>query len=268
MSMGSWSLRDIPRFSGRLLGRTALACLVVVTVGVSACRADKLDYIERISGGADASAELPLVVAIHGLGGTPESFARLFDGFDTQARLIFPRAPKAWGPGFSWFSFDARMRGDEAGFARALSVPANRIATLVAELRSSRPTRGKPIVTGFSQGGMLAFALAALHGDEFSTVIPVGGLLPAGIELSSGSGERLRVVALHGGADVRVDVAAARSSIARLRAAGFSTSMETFADVGHGVFPPIQRRLLELIGDAIGRGAKNREEPSSSAGRG
>jgi len=232
-----------------------LALLLVAAVGGSACSADRLDYIERVSGGADASAELPMVVAIHGLGGTPESFARLFDGFDSQVRLIFPRAPKPWGPGFSWFSFDARARGDEAGFARALAEPADRIAALVSELVSSRPTRAKPIVLGFSQGGMLAFTLAARHGDQFSLVIPVGGLLPAGIDLpqlaSERSEGRLRVVALHGGADVRVDVDAARSSIVRLRDAGFATSIETFSGVGHGVFPPIQRRLLELIGEAV-----------------
>lgn len=238
--------------------RAALVCLLVVAVGVAVASVDsteRLEYIERVSGGGVASAELPMVVAIHGLGGTPESFSRLFDGFDTQARLIFPRAPKTWGPGFSWFSFDARARGDEAGFARALADPAGRIATLVAELSSSRPTRGKPIVTGFSQGGMLAFTLAAQHGDQFSMIVPVGGLLPVGIDLARGTpdqaGTRPRIVALHGGADVRVDVDAARSSIARLGSAGFTTSIETFDGVGHGVFPPIQRRLLELIGAAI-----------------
>ncbi|MFT7521301.1 MAG: hypothetical protein ACI9MC_003452, partial [Kiritimatiellia bacterium] len=37
-----------------------------------------LQYIERVTGGAEASDELPLIVAVHGLGDQPAHFAWIF----------------------------------------------------------------------------------------------------------------------------------------------------------------------------------------------
>jgi predicted esterase len=43
------------------------------------------------------------------------------------------------------------------------------------------PTEGKPIVLGFSSGAILAYYMAAYHGEDFSYVFPLSGRLPGEI---------------------------------------------------------------------------------------
>ncbi|MFO7565984.1 MAG: alpha/beta fold hydrolase, partial [Enhygromyxa sp.] len=134
-------------------------------------------YLELVTAGADPSAELPMLVAIHGLGDSPEGFSSLLEGFDRPVRVILPRALDPHEPGWSWFPIRARDKDVEklaAGIERA----ADALAPAIAELAEQRPTLGKPIVTGFSQGGMLAFCLAVHHGELFSAAFPLGGWLP------------------------------------------------------------------------------------------
>src|SRR5690242_29777 len=52
-----------------------------------------LDYVERTTQGAAMDAELPLLIVVHGLGDTPETFIRMFDDVEPAVRVVAPRAP-------------------------------------------------------------------------------------------------------------------------------------------------------------------------------
>src|SRR5690606_1905208 len=73
--------------------------------------APHLEFVERLAGGAAATDRGPTVIAIHGLGDTPESSARLFDSLASPARLVYPRAPLAHHGGFAWTKH--RIRGGD-----------------------------------------------------------------------------------------------------------------------------------------------------------
>jgi len=215
-----------------------------------------LDHIERITGHAAAGDRLPMIVAIHGLGDSPQGFVGLLAGLERPARLVLPAGPHPTRTGGrSWFAVRTR-----AGRGIWLSEPelvasADRIAALVRAELKRRPTRGKPIVTGFSQGGILAFVLAVRHPDLFSLAVPVSGLLPEDLRP-----ERLvpglaypRLRALHGAADELVPVAAARASVAHLQRLGLDASLEEFAGVGHRMPGPVRAALLRLLDQACDR---------------
>ncbi len=186
----------------------------------------RLHHIEVVLGGANPDSSLPMIVAIHGMGSHPDAFAGLFRELTIPARLILPRAPTPKGRGFSWFS-----RKSSAEEVRAVTA---QLADLVAHLRATRPTYGKPIITGFSQGGILSFLLAVYHPDQMALAIPIGGFLPK--KLRSGKAKnKVPIVALNGKKDTVISFASARDSIDHLKALGYSARLVGFPGVGHRI---------------------------------
>lgn len=206
---------------------------------------------------AAADERLPLMIGLHGLGDTPQLFHRAF-GTDMTARvrMIFPRAPKSHGEGFSWFDLPAsgNVLG-ASGFADGVSSAGEALAELIERLVDEHDPPSPPIVFGYSQGGILSFYLAAHHADEISSAVPISGLLPA--SLLPDGGPPAPVFAFHGARDELVPVEAARSTVAAFRAAGGSAELREYSHLGHAVSLALvrdaMRKLVELEAAARAR---------------
>lgn len=200
------------------------------------------DHVEVI--GLDAT-DLPWVVALHGLGDRPDSFWRVLEGHRQPLRVVALRAPDPWGQGFSWFPTRGATAAERlAGMDAAIDGVAARVRALQAAL----PGADKPVVMGFSQGGMLSFGLAARHPELARLVIPVGGLLPAPLfPEAAPAGPLPPVRALHGAADDRVPAAGAEEAVAALQALGFDASLQSYEGVGHGISAEMRRELSRLV---------------------
>lgn len=200
-----------------------------------------LAYVERVIA-ADSDATLPLVLAIHGLGSSPEEYLSLFDGFDVPVRVIAPRAPDPWQVGTSWYPID-----DEKRAVTAIEKRAAALVALMAKLRKERPTRGLPIVTGFSQGGVLSYALAAYHPQRIAAALPIAGMLPATMPAFRKAPSTFEVHALHGRDDARIAIGKAEQTVVRLEKVRTNVSLEVFDGVGHNVPPTMLARFHELL---------------------
>lgn len=221
------------------------------TPSASAAPTKPARYLERVTGGANPHESLPLVVALHGLGDTPEAFGELYAGFDGKARILLLGAPDAFGGGYSWFPFRPEASDEER--AREISRAAERLAPMLPSLAAARPTRGKPILTGFSQGGMLSFAIAARHPELVACALPIGGVLPEALWPPLDPKVRHpRIVALHGEDDTRVPIAPTRAGITALTARGYDARLEAFPGVGHQIPAAMRARYFELLHEAIG----------------
>lgn len=207
--------------------------------------ASSLDYLAYTLGGASAKEELPLVVALHGLGDSPEGFVLAYRGLDVPARLVLPAGPRRYIIGRSWYEMDGATPDDDVGAAAA------RLAAFLEQLRTDWPTRGRPIVTGFSQGGMLSFQLAADYPDALSAALPVGGGLidpPAdGVEVPPD----LPIRAFHGAEDGKVDAAWAAASVAGLREHGADATLAVFEGIGHAIHGELRRAYFQALREAI-----------------
>lgn len=211
-------------------------------------------YIERMMGGADKSEHVPIVLAIHGYGDRPESFGKSFDGLPIRARLILPYALFPTGDGFFWFPL---AKYEPRALAEGMRNAAHELSKLLTDLEKSRPTRGKPIVTGFSQGGMLSFALAVLHPEQISEALPVAGLLapplyPATLPMG-------KVVpplhAFHGDADDHVPIEGGRDTVRTLANAGYTATLIEYPNVQHYISSEMRRDWLTALDAAVKRAA-------------
>ncbi|WP_437603982.1 dienelactone hydrolase family protein [Sorangium sp. So ce590] len=213
----------------------------------AAAAAARVEYLEEVTGGADRSEALPLVVAIHGLGDRPESFAGVLAGADVKARLIVPRGLTPYGDGYSWFPLQQALASEDVG--QGILRAAAALAATIERIAAERPTRGKAIVTGFSQGGALTFALALHHPRAVGAAFPVSGWVPPAV-LPGGSAVEPAtpaLVALHGEADRRVPIGPTRDAIAALDGRGVKASLKSYPGVGHTVSGEMRRDLLQLI---------------------
>ncbi len=217
-------------------------------------KAGALHYVERILGDAQPDEPLPMIVAIHGLGDDPDNFTHLFDGFAGSARLILPQGVDATDDGgWSWFPGRARS-ADVEGLATGIRSSADKLAAAITELREQRPTSGDPIVTGFSQGGMLTFALAVRHPEVVGYAVPVGGWLPPPLWPEQGpQAAHPPVVALHGTADNAVRFEPTQAGVEALKAKGYNVTLKSYEGVRHAIPPEIRTDLYDLLDDAVRR---------------
>lgn len=194
-----------------------------------------LDYLEIVAGDVDPDEPLPLVLGLHGLGDKPRvpEDAQLGDGI--PYRVVMPRAPEPWGKhGYTWLP--VRVRDRKVGvLSESLRERAELLAEFLRAVRRQRPTVGRPIVTGGSQGGMLTFTLAVHHPDVVAAAVPVMGWLPPPLVP-----ENVRdveaypaIYAVHGEADRVIPVDLGREGADALQRLGLDVRFETYEGVGH-----------------------------------
>jgi phospholipase/carboxylesterase len=208
-------------------------------------------YLEHMTGGARPDERVPMIVALHPMDGDPVDFLPLLRRYRRRARLILPYGHPSGGMYF-WYDFG---RDDAAG--TLVTREADRIAAVLGALVAARPTVGKPLVTGFSQGGIMTFALAVTHPEALAAAFPISGLLPPSLYPSAAlSSQPPRpatlppVTAFHGASDLAVPIEGARASIAELRGAGYTAELREYAGVAHDISNEEDREILERIGRA------------------
>lgn len=210
-----------------------------------------VEYVEFVTGKADPEARLPLVIAIHGLGDRPERFSVLVDDLPIAARVILPRGidPLPEG-GYSWFPIRARSP-DVSGLSGGIARAGDALVPFVRELVATRPTVGKPVVTGFSQGGMLSFYLAVRAPELFAAAFPVGGWLPPPLWPRQKPAGAPPIAALHGAVDQAVKLAPTEQAVEHLQDLGWPVTIKVWPDVGHAVPPNMRRDLHQRIEKAL-----------------
>jgi phospholipase/carboxylesterase len=201
--------------------------------------ASSLRVVRRTLGETDPSTPLAWIVAFHGLGDTPEGFAHLFDGLSLKAHVYFVQAPMKYGAGYDWFG--ARLLGDPAALAVGIQERLQDIERLVSVLALQPQNRGDAIVTGFSQGGILSYAVAVAGLPHVRATLPLAGWLPPSL---AGSLPVLPVHAFHGENDAVVPFSGARHMVDTWQQRGKdenSLSLRTYTGVAHSVSHRMRR---------------------------
>ncbi len=207
----------------------------------------EFEYIVRITGTGSSPDALPMIIALHGQGDTPEKFFEtLLNKFDQPARFVILKGIMDF-PGGRWGGRGWPM--DAEGLRRCGDALSDAIPVLLERF----PTEGKPIVLGFSSGGILAYYMAAYHGEQFSYIFPLSGRLPSGLSTDESESlrEKAKIIAFHGKRDQVIGFNEADRTVRNLRQSGFDVEFIAF-DGGHlGVFQSASPLLLEKLSDAV-----------------
>ncbi len=256
-------MQSMPTVSARPLLPLAAATAIAIALTIAvAARGDELlrdevsglQYLEVVTGGAASTDPLPLVIAIHGLGDHPETFRLLLDDLPAKARVIFPRGPMPHGSdGFSWFDFHPDDEQGAAALSEGITLAAERIAQLINSLAKVHAVPARVVVCGFSQGGILSFALAARHPELVAEAIPVSGYLPTSMWPAERPKTRPlpKVFALHGDNDALIPRESARWAVEALRSNGYDATLRSWPGVAHALSPEMRATLVASVDSAV-----------------
>ena len=230
----------------------AMLAIGSLTAPVVAADAELLDYIEVLTADAEPGEALAMVAVIHGLGDRPESFIGFLQAFNMKLRVILPRGPIPWGSGHAWFGHSQNNNWDQ--LSPGVKRSARKVARLLDHLAASKPTQGRPVLTGFSQGGILSYAVASGFPQSIQLALPISGLLPTPLWPQKSETPLIYppIHALHGSVDRVVPVTFARDTVAHLKAVGLDASLTEYP-VAHTINNDMHRQLLRLIKDALAR---------------
>lgn len=200
------------------------------------------DAVEVVLGDGSACT----IVAIHGYGADPEGLSRMFVGMPLNAVVVLPRGPEPQGKGTRWFMSSRDV--DVATYSEAIGRAAERLAGgLKAGVPGDR-SKKKPIVTGFSQGGMLSWTLAAQHTDLVASAFPIGGLLPESLLPTTTPG--VPVQAFHGEGDQVVPHDQDARSVKQVVEKGWTAKLHSYPGVPHTITPRMHRDLTRALSEA------------------
>lgn len=197
-----------------------------------------VEFLELFPNGADESS--PLLFAIHGRGDRPDRWVDTWSAFPARAQIALPRAFTKLGDGFSWFDLHDGMTDQELG--AGVGAAEERLWKGVAKLAGAR----RFVVTGFSQGGMLSFALAARHPSPIVKAFPVAGSCPGPL-LPKNKAKTAPVLAFHGTFDDVIQFRYAREAVAAFKAEGNDAELVEYPGVGHSMPDAMRTRLWSEI---------------------
>jgi phospholipase/carboxylesterase len=194
-------------------------------------RVGELRFLESVVGTDEVERPLPMVVALHGFGDGPHVPEGPYLGRARAYRFVMPEGPAVVDAGRAWSPL--RVRDDRpAELAADLAARTEEILTLLEVLIVARPTRGRPILVGFSQGGHLALAIATRRPEVASVALPMAAWLPPGLEPTAPPPSPTRLRGIHAREDERVPFAPTEALYARLLALGWDARLEV-VDGGH-----------------------------------
>jgi phospholipase/carboxylesterase len=201
--------------------------------------------------GAPSTERLPLIIALHGLGDSPENFIGLYTEMGLRVRVAAAAGLDRYGDGYSWFP--SRAGTPHAAWVAGIRRAADAVIPEIRRVARENPTCGLPIVTGFSQGGMLSYAIVARPDGGVFAALPIGGLLPRELwPAARDIGGLLPAVhAFHGTADERVPFASDREANEAFRAVGYPAELHEYAGVGHTITPGMQSDVQARLRAAL-----------------
>ena len=228
------TLRDTARFK-ELVAEARAAAMAEWDAFVEKAAASKPLVV--VPPGLKKGAPAPLLLLLQPYAGTAEMIADVWRvAAETQGAIIVaPRAVNPAGEGFEWGTPAQARYITEAALAQAKK-----------DFNVS-----ETILSGFSQGGYVAFDVGLRHPDWFSAVVPVAGAFsPDDSPIPAGPLPRFRI--LIGENDKAIDTN--RQAAELLEAAGGDVVLKVYPGVGHGFPNDYNHELTELLAELLGKG--------------
>ncbi|MEZ4338748.1 MAG: hypothetical protein R3B82_19190 [Sandaracinaceae bacterium] len=173
-----------------------------------------LEYLVAEPRDVAPDAELPMIVVLHGRGGVPEAPTGPYLDLDVPVRVILPRGPLRSGDGYAWMPVSAH-RGETEALTGPLRARLQELTDAMEIWQVRHPTRGRPIVTGFSQGGILAATLAVADPEAIERAYPIAGWIPPSLLPSAYDPfeRHVPIHAFHGADDPVIGAARTRTQL-------------------------------------------------------
>jgi phospholipase/carboxylesterase len=198
----------------------------------------------------------PTIIALHGWGASAHDLIGLAPIFDGGRSLVLcPQGPLAFqaGPGqigYSWFPLKNGGPTDPAEVRKGVEALQHFIDAALAVYPVDRRKR---VVLGFSQGGVIAYALALRDPGAYAGLVALSSWLPDAMAESIPAHPELanlQTLVIHGTRDGMISVDRARESRDALAKLGVPASYREF-EMGHEISPEALRQIISWLDEKV-----------------
>jgi phospholipase/carboxylesterase len=197
----------------------------------------------------------PTLLALHGWGANALDLLGLAPHLGGGRLLVLcPQGPidvpiGSGVNGYGWFPITMGAPPDPAAFAESVRA----LDAFVAAARQRYPIDDQRLaVLGFSQGGVMAYALALRQGRALAAVAALSTWFAPGLGTIGGTAlAGLPVLVQHGSRDELIDVGRGRESVEALRAAGADVRYREY-EMGHEISAASLRDLSRFLDEHLG----------------
>lgn len=204
------------------------------------------DYIEFTTGGADPGETLPLIVFFHSLSASPEALAKHIEGLPGKARVVMPRGHEGTARNPKWWTLRAAT-GEQEQLGQQMGHMGAQMVPFIELIARCRPTHGRPVIVGHSQGGMMTLAVAAQTPGLVRAAVPASGWLPQNLWPA----ELPVTIAVHGTGDRTVNYQRTADFINRAAGSGIDITMIPIEGHKHGLSGSLKETWLDSIDWAL-----------------
>ncbi len=198
----------------------------------------------------------PTIVMLHGWGSNAHDLLGIAPSIHAgEALVLCPQGPMSMqiGPGqqgHGWFPISGGGPTD----LQALEASVEQLGAFLDRLLVEVPCDPRKLVLmGFSQGGVMAYALALRDPQRFAALVAMSSWLPAELAdavAAKPEGVSLPILITHGTADPMIPVERAQESNERLRALGYAPVYREF-DMQHELRPEALQQVLGFLDDKV-----------------
>ena len=183
-------------------------------------------YLLYVPAQAKAGQKLPMIVALHGAGGKPESSLKWWRAIAAE-RGYFVLAPKSNGG--TWPGADQ-----------------SHVARIVTTLERERPIDPKHVLlTGVSDGGAWTYVLGFQNPNLYAGLAPIAAILPRAVAGALRMQPKLPIYVVHGTDDRIFIVARARDAVRALQAERYTVTYVEVPGGKHGFFRDKAGEILD-----------------------
>lgn len=133
-----------------------------------------IPYLETVHGSSNPSEAMPMIISFHSRGGNAKG-ANNFGNLGGAYRVIRPQGFTPSGGGYLWFT---PTTSDPDKLAMEMYVRSASFEAFLRDIVKCRHTLGRPIVTGSSQGGNIAYLFSNRFPSSVGGAVAVLGYLP------------------------------------------------------------------------------------------
>ena len=197
----------------------------------------EIEYLERCHNPQGLSSPLPIVIALHGNGDYPSNFYNhIFEGMDIGVCFILPAAPNNHGRGYAWPYQKESLALHSAALAE--------FSTLIQQKYQAQ---SKPVLFGFSGGGVMAYHSALFHGNSYSFIMPIAGFLTKEQIKDLNNMTGATVYAFHGKQDDVVSYSSGEKAAELLRTHGVDVTFVGSNGNHHALATTDKKKILNQL---------------------
>jgi predicted esterase len=208
-------------------------------------------YKELMESPDTATTGIPLVIALHWMGSTPDEFSNYMSGFTKKVRVLLIEGPYAFEGGYSFYPVSPqnyyRMPTDKK--MQVLLEEGEKLSKFIDTVTRLYVPGIKPVIIGASQGGDLSYVIGIRYNHLVSLACPLLATVDNRIITPSRDKPKTLapIIAFHGEEDPIVNVVMAKNHIKILKSFGYKANLYTYQNVKHEISATMKADFINVI---------------------